>query len=177
MGRNPFRVVVIYMSPLYAQSMDSKSINHFGYLPRESVELKSLLCTQLIGRCIHRNFQMNRLSTSGDIDSGRRIRDGSGRNTPEVTEHGSSIPTGKFLDFFRCIPITFLRFPARNWSEIIGKNPEIFRPEYCFHVPMISGVFLQYPAFFPPLSYRFLRDQVTRIFDLGKIKNRSSLFK
>ena len=27
MGRNPFRVVVIYMSPLYAQSMDSKSIN------------------------------------------------------------------------------------------------------------------------------------------------------
>ena len=35
MGRNPFRVVVIYMSPLYAQSMDSKSINHFWYLPRK----------------------------------------------------------------------------------------------------------------------------------------------
>ena len=89
--------------------------------------------------------------------SGQRIRDGSGRNTPE---HGSSIPAGKFLNFFRCILITFLCFSARNWSEI-------FRPEYCFHVPMTSDVFLQDPAFFPSLSCRFLRDLVTGIFDLG----------
>ena len=38
-------------------------------IPRaESVELKNFLCAQLIGRHIHRNFQMNRLSTSGDIE-------------------------------------------------------------------------------------------------------------
>ena len=98
--------------------------------------------------------------------AGQRIQDGSGRNTPE---HGSSIPAGKFLDFFRCIPITFLCFPARNWSEI-------FRPESCFYVPMISGVFLQDPAFFPSLSCRFLRDMVTRIFDLGLIKTDCYVF-
>ena len=34
----------------------------------ESVELKIFLCTQLIGRCIHRNLQMNRLSISRDIE-------------------------------------------------------------------------------------------------------------
>ena len=84
-------------------------------------------------------------------------------------EHGSSIPAGKFSDFFWCIPITFLCFPARNWSETTGKNPEIFRPEYCFHVPMTSGVFLQDPAFFPSLFCRFLRDLVTGIFDLGNV--------
>ena len=39
MGRNPFRVVVIYMSPLYAQS----TINHFGYLPRKSSVVQVLL--------------------------------------------------------------------------------------------------------------------------------------
>ena len=38
-------------------------------IPRaELVELKNFLRTQLIARCIHRNFQMNRLSTSGDIE-------------------------------------------------------------------------------------------------------------
>jgi hypothetical protein len=30
--------------------------------------------------------------------------------------------------------------------EVTGKNPETFRPEYCFHVSLISGVFLQEPA-------------------------------
>jgi len=34
MGSNPFTVVDIYMPPLYAQNMDSKSIDHFGYFPR-----------------------------------------------------------------------------------------------------------------------------------------------
>ena len=34
----------------------------------ESIELKIFLCTQLIGRRIYRNFQMNRPSTSGDIE-------------------------------------------------------------------------------------------------------------
>ncbi|CAF4869907.1 unnamed protein product, partial [Rotaria sp. Silwood1] len=29
----------------------------------------------------------------------------------------------------------------RNWLESTGKNPKNFRPEYCFHVPLISGVF------------------------------------
>ena len=73
------------------------------------------------------------------------------------SEHGSSIPVGKFLDFFRCIPITFLCFPATNWSEITGKNPEIFRPEYCFHVPVTSGVFLPEPSriFWPRFESNF----------------------
>jgi hypothetical protein len=50
---------------------------------------------------------------------------------------------------------TFGFFPANstqlpvvsdgNQSEINGKNPKIFLPEYCFHFPVISGVFLQDP--------------------------------
>jgi hypothetical protein len=52
----------------------------------------------------------------------------------------------KFLGFF---PVDSSQFPVlfgRNRSEIIGKNPEIFRWEYCFHVPVISDAFLPEPA-------------------------------
>ena len=38
-------------------------------------------------------------------------------------EYGSSIPTGKFPDFFRCIPITFLCFPPGTGR----KSPEKVR--------------------------------------------------
>jgi hypothetical protein len=31
---------------------------------------------------------------------------------------------------------------GRNRPKIIGKNQENFLPEYCFHIPAISGVFL-----------------------------------
>ena len=99
--------------------MDSKSINHFRYLPRESVELKSLLCTQLIRRCIHRNFQMNRLSTSGDIDPGRRIRDGSGRNTSEVTGTWKQYSDRKISGFF---PVHSDHFPVLSRQELVGNH-------------------------------------------------------
>jgi hypothetical protein len=31
------------------------------------------------------------------------------------------------------IPVNFLCIPAGTGRKIIGKNPKIFRPEYCFH--------------------------------------------
>ena len=65
-------------------------------------------------------------------------------------EHGSSILAGKFLDFFRCIPITFLCFPPGTDR----KSPEIFRPEYCFHVRVYSC--RNRPVFFD-LSIAFMR--------------------
>jgi hypothetical protein len=42
--------------------------------------------------------------------------------------------------------VDFCQLPVlsgRNRLKIITKNPENFRQEYCFHVPTISGVFLQ----------------------------------
>jgi len=49
----------------------------------------------------------------------------------------------KFSGFFQ---VDFCQLPVlsgRNRLKIITKNPENFRPEYCFHVPTIAGVFLQ----------------------------------
>ena len=71
---------------------------------------------------------------------------GSHRKAPEIAGSGSSIPTGNLLDFF---PVDSDQFPvlsSRNRSEITGKNPKIFRLEYCFHVPVTSGAFLPEPA-------------------------------
>ena len=71
---------------------------------------------------------------------------GSHRKAPEIAGSGSSIPTGNLLDFF---PVDSDQFPVlsnRNRSEIIRKNPKIFRLEYCFHVPVTSGAFLPEPA-------------------------------
>ena len=82
-------------------------------------------------------------------------------------EHGSRVPAGKFSEFFPVISYRFLAESAGKWSGYVGKNPEIFRPEYGFHVPVTSCVFLQDPTFFPSLSCRFLRDPVIGIFDLG----------
>jgi hypothetical protein len=45
-----------------------------------------------------------------------------------------------------------------------------FRPEYCFHVPAISGVSLQDPVTFPHLYCRIPRDPVAEIIDLGMDK-------
>jgi hypothetical protein len=47
------------------------------------------------------------------------------------------------------LPLYSCQLPVRsdrNRREIIGKNLDNFRPEYCFHVPTISGVFLPEPA-------------------------------
>ena len=54
-------------------------------------------------------------------DLGQRIRDGSGRNTPEVTGTLKQYSGRKISGFF---PVHSDHFPvlsARNWSEITGK--------------------------------------------------------
>jgi hypothetical protein len=50
---------------------------------------------------------------------------------------------------FRQIPVAF----GRIRPEIIGKNPDNSRPEYYFHVPGISRLFLQDPVTFPHLFW------------------------
>jgi hypothetical protein len=60
---------------------------------------------------------------------------------------------------------------GRIRPEIIGKNPGNFRPEYCFHVPGISRVFLQDPVTFPYLSWKILRDPGAGTIDLGGKRN------
>jgi hypothetical protein len=50
---------------------------------------------------------------------------------------------------FRIFPMICGRLlPKRtgSWPEVTGKNSEIFRSEYCIHVPAIFGVFLPEPA-------------------------------
>jgi hypothetical protein len=37
----------------------------------------------------------------------------------------------------------FLSEKKGKLAESHRKNPETFRPENCFHVPLISGIFLQ----------------------------------
>jgi len=71
---------------------------------------------------------------------------GSCRKALEITGTGSSIPTGTYRIFFPVDSDQFPELSSRNRSEIIGKNPKIFRWEYCFHVPAISGAFLPEPA-------------------------------
>jgi hypothetical protein len=44
---------------------------------------------------------------------------------------------------------------GRKRPQITGKNPKIFRLEYCLHVLSFSGRFLLDPATFPSLSGRF----------------------
>jgi hypothetical protein len=56
-------------------------------------------------------------------------------------KHGSSIPTGKSLDFFRWLPARFSFFPTENIRKSPKKNPKNFWPKYCFHVPSIFKVF------------------------------------
>jgi hypothetical protein len=66
----------------------------------------------------------------------------------------------KFSGFFRVDSCQLPVLSGRTRLKIIGKNPENFRPVYCFHVPEISGVFLQDKVIFPHLSCRVLWDPV-----------------
>jgi hypothetical protein len=52
----------------------------------------------------------------------------------------------KFFGFFPMLSVQFLPGSTGSWQESAGKNPDNFRPKYCFHVPAIRGVFLQYPV-------------------------------
>jgi hypothetical protein len=57
------------------------------------------------------------------------------------------------------------------------KNPEIFRLEYCLHFHCFSGIFLQDPVTFPPLSSETRSFPEAGIIDLGiNTRIRQSLF-
>ena len=64
------------------------------------------------------------------------------RKTREITGSGSSIPAGNFRKIFRYLSGGFLQENPGITMEFTGKNPKIFRPQYCFHFPAISGAFL-----------------------------------
>jgi len=72
-------------------------------------------------------------------------------------EHGSSIPTGKFSDFFRWFPTGSCRKAHEIDWNLSEKNPTNFRSEYCFHFRL-----------FLVLSCRILRDPLAVIFDMGE---------
>ncbi len=60
----------------------------------------------------------------------------------KILGNGKQYSSGEFSRFFRWIP----RNSSAFWQDPSGnhrKNPENPRREYCFHVPDISGVFLQ----------------------------------
>jgi hypothetical protein len=76
------------------------------------------------------------------------------RKAPEIAGTWKQYSDRKFFGFFPMISDRFLTESAGSWQEYTGKNPDNFRPEYCFDVPAIPGVFLQ--------------DPVTGIFDLGR---------
>ena len=61
-------------------------------------------------------------------------------------EHGSSIPAGNFSDFFPMFSGRFLLERTGIRWNLPEKSPKNFRPEYCYQVPLISGVFLREPA-------------------------------
>jgi hypothetical protein len=67
----------------------------------------------------------------------------------------------------------FLLESTGSWQESAGKNPNNFRPEYCFHIPAISGVFLRDTVTFSHLSCRIPRDPVPGIIGLGLANVRS----
>jgi hypothetical protein len=64
---------------------------------------------------------------------------------------------------------------GRIRPEIIGKNPENSRREYCFHLPDISRVSLHDPVIFLHLSCKILQDPVAGTIALGLQKNSCQL--
>jgi hypothetical protein len=85
---------------------------------------------------------------------GQEVRAGSCRKTPEIAGTWKQYSGRKFSGFFPMISGRFLTESTRSWQEFTGKNPDNFRPEYCFHVLAISGVFLHDTVTFPHLSCR-----------------------
>ena len=60
------------------------------------------------------------------------------RKIPEIARTWKQYSNRKLTGFF---PVDSSQLPVlsgRNRSEIIGKNPKIYRPEYCFH--KITGI-------------------------------------
>jgi hypothetical protein len=63
---------------------------------------------------------------------------GSCRKTPEITGTWKQYPDWNLSGFFPMDSCQLSVLSGRNRPEIIGKNPENFRPEYCFH--KITGI-------------------------------------
>jgi len=56
----------------------------------------------------------------------------------------------------------------RKWSEVTGKNPARFRSEYCFHVPLITGIIdldIQLISIFLFSIFSSCRDNPVHLFD------------
>jgi len=86
---------------------------------------------------------------------GQVVRTGLFRKTPEINGTWKQYSGWKSPDFFpmKIHPFPFERRPFSYEvpRETVRKSPEkfgAFRPEYCYHGPLFSGVFLQYPVTF-----------------------------
>ena len=64
---------------------------------------------------------------------------------PENQRNREAVFRRKNVELF---PGEFLFFPTGNGRKSSGKCLKNSRPEYCFHVPLVSGVFLRVPEFF-----------------------------
>jgi hypothetical protein len=104
-----------------------------------------------------------------NIDPGRTVRPGNGRFRVIPLILWKQYSDRKFVGFSPMISGRFLAKNTGSWQESTGKNLDRFRPEYCFHVPAISGVFLQDTLTFPHLSCRIMRDPVAGIFVLRNV--------
>ncbi len=78
-------------------------------------------------------------------DSGRRTLQkrcgkvtGSCRKTPEIAETWKQYSDRKLSGFCPADSCQLSVLSGRNRAKSIGKNPKIFRPEYCFH--KITGI-------------------------------------
>jgi len=75
----------------------------------------------------------------------------------------------KIFGFFPMFSARFRR-KAQEVGRNSPENPKIFRPEYCFHVPTISGAFLQDTMTFPHLSCRIRwPESLTWVFKISTI--------
>jgi hypothetical protein len=94
---------------------------------------------------------------------------GTAGNGRDATENTRKLEAVFWSGISRIFSGGFPQLPVlsgRILPGIIGKNPENSRPEYCFHVPGISCVFLRDPVTFPHLSWKILRDLVAGTIDL-----------
>ena len=95
------------------------------------------------------------------------------RSSNPVTKRMVPLFSGYFMEavfrpeFFPRISDRFLPESTGILQESTEKNPDNSRPEYCFHIPAISGIFLQDPVSFLYLSCRILPDPVSGIFDFN----------
>ncbi len=96
-------------------------------------------------------FQPRGISPS-HVYPGRTGRPGNGRFRVIPVFLWKQYSGWKFFGFFPMLSARFLPESTGSWQESTGKDPKIFRTEYCFHVPAISGTFLQDMVTFPHLS-------------------------